>query len=141
MQLISVGVLSVGLLIATGTPAHAQARATGADLRGYVQDTSGGRLPGASVAARNRATNIVRTVVTEPDGRFVIAALDPGEYDLRAEHDGFSPSVREHLALQGEPAQPAPRQPRPRGKPATAGRKRAARPGRRAREVRRRGGR
>ena len=100
MQLISVGVLSVGFLIATGTLAHAQARATGADLRGHVQDISGGRLPGAAVAARSRATNIVRTVVTEPDGRFVIAALDPGEYDLRAEHDGFSPSIREHLALQ-----------------------------------------
>lgn len=100
MQLLTTGLVSVALLIATGSPAHAQARATGADIRGHVQDASGGRLAAAAVGARNRATNIVRSTVTGPDGRFVIAALDPGAYDLRAEHAGFSPSVREQLVLQ-----------------------------------------
>ena len=100
MQLISVGLLSVGVLIAAGSPAHAQARATGADIRGLVQDSSGGRLAGSGITARNRATNIARAVVADMDGRFVIPALEPGAYDVRAELDGFSPSVREGLVLQ-----------------------------------------
>ena len=100
MQLISVGLLAIGFLIAAGSPALAQARATGADIRGHVQDSSGGRLAGSGVSARHRATNITRAVVADQDGRFVIPALEPGAYDVRAELDGFSPSVREGLVLR-----------------------------------------
>ena len=66
MQLISGGVLSVGVLIASMSAAAAQARATGGDIRGHVADTSGARLPSAAVTARNRATNIVRDVARTP---------------------------------------------------------------------------
>lgn len=100
MQLISAGLLSVTVLIATGSPAHAQSRATGADVRGYVQDASGGRLAGASVSATSRATGIVREVLTDAEGGFLIPALEPGEYAVRASLEGFSPAIREHLAVR-----------------------------------------
>ena len=74
-----------------------QARATGGDIKGHVADASGARLPSAAVTARNRATNIVRDAVADSDGRFVLAALEPGEYDVRAEHPGFSPAGRERF--------------------------------------------
>ena len=51
MQLISAGLLSVAFLIATGSPASAQSRATGADIRGHVQDASGARLAAATISA------------------------------------------------------------------------------------------
>ena len=100
MHLTSRGLLCVGVLIVTMSAAAAQSRATGADIRGYVQDASGGRLAAATISARNRATNIVREVTTDGEGQFVVVALEPGEYDLRAQHEGFSPAVRERLAVQ-----------------------------------------
>ena len=100
MHLTSRGLLCVGVLIVTMSAAAAQSRATGADIRGHVQDASGGRLAAATISARNRATNIVRDVTTDGEGQFVVVALEPGEYDLRAQHEGFSPAVRERLAVQ-----------------------------------------
>ena len=100
MHLTSRGLLCVGVLIVTMSAAAAQSRATGADIRGYVQDASGGRLAAATISARNRATNIVRDVTTDGEGQFAVVALEPGEYDLRAQHEGFSPAVRERLAVQ-----------------------------------------
>ena len=100
MHLTSRGLLCVGVLIVTMSAAAAQSRATGADIRGHVQDASGGRLAAAAITARNRATNIVRDVTTDAEGNFVLPALEPGEYDVRAQHEGFSPAVHERLAVQ-----------------------------------------
>ena len=100
MQLIFAGLLCVGLVFVTVSTTAAQARATGADIRGQVQDASGARLVAASISARNRATNIVRDVLSDEAGRFIVAALEPGEYDLRAEHAGFSPAGRDGLVVR-----------------------------------------
>jgi hypothetical protein len=100
MQLIPASLLGIGLVfVATSTPA-AQARATGADIRGQVQDASGGRLVAAAITAHSRATNIDRHVLSDHAGQFIVAALEPGEYDLRAELAGFSPAVRDGLVVR-----------------------------------------
>ena len=72
---------------------------TAGTITGTVQDASGGVLPGVSVTARNSATGLTRMVVTRQDGRFVLAALIPGTYELRAELAGFKPNVRRDLAV------------------------------------------
>jgi hypothetical protein len=72
---------------------------TGATISGTVRDPSGGLLPGVTVTATNAATNGVRSTVTSAEGRYVIAALPPGEYTLRAEIAGFQPHVQRGLAL------------------------------------------
>ncbi len=100
MRLTSRGLLCVGVLVVTMSAAAAQSRATGADIRGHVQDASGGRLAAATITARNRATNIVRDTTTDAEGQFVFPALEPGEYDLRAQREGFSAVLRERMALQ-----------------------------------------
>ena len=79
-------------------PAFVSAQ-TSATISGTVQDPSGGALPGVTVTATSAATNAVRSAITGAEGRYVIAALPPGEYALRAEIPGFQPHVQRGLAL------------------------------------------
>ncbi|PYR75507.1 MAG: hypothetical protein DMF87_20375 [Acidobacteria bacterium] len=74
-------------LISLAVPAAAQT--TNGVISGIVSDAQGGVLPGVSVTGRNIETGITRTVVTESDGRYRLAALPPGRYEMRAELQGF----------------------------------------------------
>jgi hypothetical protein len=87
------------VLAGTFTPAGAQSRATGADVTGLVMDQTESVLPGARVTAIELETNITRTVETDESGRFVILALKPGSYQLRAEAQGFRSHLIENLRL------------------------------------------
>jgi hypothetical protein len=72
---------------------------TTATISGIVHDANGGVLPGVLVTATNTGTSLVRTAVTGAEGRYVIAALPPGKYEIRAELAGFKPHVRRDLEL------------------------------------------
>ena len=72
---------------------------TTATISGTVHDANGGALPGVLVTATNTDTSLVRTSATGSEGRYVIAALPPGKYELRAELAGFKPHVRRNLEL------------------------------------------
>jgi hypothetical protein len=56
-------------------------------------------LPGVTVTARNAGTGLVRSTVTGEEGRYVVASLQPGTYEVRAELDGFTPHVRRDIQL------------------------------------------
>jgi len=87
-------------LIAAAIPAAAQT--TNGVISGIVSDAQGGVLPGVTVTGRNIETGITRTVVTESDGRFRLAALPPGRYEIRAELQGFgTANVPEMTLLTG----------------------------------------
>ena len=90
------------LVIATFGPPSvaAQSRATTADLVGTVYDQSRAVLPGATVTATNTETNQSRETVAEANGRFVIPALPPGVYRVKAELAGFAPHTEEDVVLQ-----------------------------------------
>ena len=75
--------------------AAAQTRATGADMSGIVYDQSNAVIPNVTITATNRDTGVIRSAVTEPDGRFALQALSPGTYTIRAEAPGFTPQVHE----------------------------------------------
>jgi hypothetical protein len=79
--------------------AAGQARVTGADIVGTIRDESGAVLPGATVTVVNQATNLTRTVTTDTRGRYLVAALPPGTYQLKADADGFASETREGLTL------------------------------------------
>jgi hypothetical protein len=87
--------------VALGGPAdaRAQSHATAADLTGVVFDPSRGVLPGVSVTASNPATGLTREAVSGPEGRFVIPALPPGSYHVKAELQGFQPFSRVPVIL------------------------------------------
>jgi hypothetical protein len=79
--------------------ASAQTRATTADLTGTVFDQSSAVLPGATVTAQNADTNYIRSATTDPGGRFLIPALPPGTYEVRAELPGFQPRTLDDVVL------------------------------------------
>ncbi|MBA2257617.1 MAG: carboxypeptidase regulatory-like domain-containing protein, partial [Acidobacteria bacterium] len=89
-------ILPLLFVTALVTPAAAQTSAT---VAGTVHDPSGAVLPGVTVTAKSGATGLTRTAVTGPEGRYVLAQLPPGEYELRAEIAGFKPHVRPDVGL------------------------------------------
>ena len=82
------------LIVSTPMGLFAQARLTGADLMGVVQDQTGAALPGVTITATHEATNQSRTVTTDKEGRYYIGALQPGLYTLSADLTGFAPQKR-----------------------------------------------
>jgi hypothetical protein len=69
--------------------AFAQAQSNAADLRGFVRDPSGAVVTGATVTARNAATNLTRDTTTNDEGFYQITNLPPGNYDVTAEAANF----------------------------------------------------
>ena len=58
-------------------------------MTGRVTDQNGGVLPGVTVTVRDLGTRLTRTATTGAEGRFTIAALPVGSYELTAELQGF----------------------------------------------------
>lgn len=78
--------------------AFSQSRETGA-LRGVVTDEQGAPLPGVNVTLSGGNLMGVRTFVTDATGEFRFPALPPGEYQVKAELQGFGTIVREKIRL------------------------------------------
>ena len=83
---------ALAVLLALAAAAAAQS-ATGT-VSGTVSDSTGAVLPLATVALKNIATGISRTVTTDLEGRYHVPSLEPGEYELRATLTGFKTIVR-----------------------------------------------
>jgi hypothetical protein len=73
--------------------AFAQAQSNAADLLGFVRDPSGAVVVGATVTARNPATNFSRNVTTNDDGYYQITNLPPGEYEVTVEAPNYKKAV------------------------------------------------
>jgi len=81
------GTLLVVLALVCAGPAAAQN--TSGAIAGTITDTQGGVLPGVTLTVTNAETGVARTAITEADGRYRFAGLQPGRYDLKAELQGF----------------------------------------------------
>jgi hypothetical protein len=77
---------------------QAQGVAT-ARISGTLTDESGAVLVGATVQAKNVEMGSSRSTVTDSAGRFAIADLPIGSYDVRASNAGFDPVVRSPIVL------------------------------------------
>src|SRR5262252_3080960 len=89
--------LLFALVCAAAAPAIAQT--TNGVISGIISDAQGGVLPGVTVTGRNIETGITRTVVTEGDGLYRLAALPPGRYELKAELQGFGTAAIPEMTL------------------------------------------
>jgi Carboxypeptidase regulatory-like domain/TonB dependent receptor len=85
-------VLCIATVICTSV-AFAQAQANAADLQGFVRDPQGAVVIGATVTARNPATNFSRTTTTNDDGYYQIVSLPPGEYEVTVEAPSYKKAV------------------------------------------------
>src|SRR5688572_30087877 len=89
----------IGFGLALAVPAWSQTQITTGVIQGTVSDPSGALVPGATVEARNLDTNLVRSLVTSADGRFVLLSLPPGRYIVTVSLQGFATHVQEDLTL------------------------------------------
>ena len=87
----------VALSFAASTSAFTQTN-TG-EIGGVVRDESGGVLPGATVVATHPASGFTIERVTDADGRFFMASLPIGAWEITAELLGFRRAVQTRLVL------------------------------------------
>ena len=72
---------------------------TTATIRGTIQDSSGGVLPGATITMTNTGTKAVQSTVSDDRGQYLIVGLFPGTYEMRVELSGFKSYERKNLSL------------------------------------------
>jgi hypothetical protein len=77
--------------------AVAQSTAT---VQGTVTDQQGAVVPDAKVVVSNQATGIERTVQTDSEGNYQVAALPAGTYRIEVEAHGFQKQVVTGLNLE-----------------------------------------
>jgi hypothetical protein len=80
-------------------PAFPQAVA-GAQIAGFVRDSSGGVLPGAEVTVTQTDTGLARTTFTDTNGAYVFPSLPLGPYQLKVNLQGFTSYVQDGIVLQ-----------------------------------------
>ena len=69
-------------------------------ITGYVHDTSGAVVPGASVTITRTATSERRQIVTNDQGQFTVPYLPIGEYSVTVAMTGFKSATIPNVALQ-----------------------------------------
>jgi hypothetical protein len=87
------------VLMAFGT-ASLSGAAT-ASVSGLVRDSAGVPQIGAEVQVLSTDLSVIASVYTNGDGRFLISALMPGRYILKAMGPSFLPSQRENVRVHG----------------------------------------
>ena len=86
----------VFISLAVSPSAWAQGRAT---LRGTVTDSSGAVIPSAMVTVAQSGTGFTRAVTTDPQGNYLIPALQPANYLLTVQANGFRQATRKDITL------------------------------------------
>src|SRR5689334_9496360 len=70
-----------------------------ASVLGVLKDSSGAPVPGAQVVLRNVDTGVTATVQSSAQGDYQFPTAKIGNYQLTAEHQGFSKSVVDGITL------------------------------------------
>jgi len=93
--------LTVALLIAACPllSATTNAQSTAA-IQGEVTDQNGALISGSTITVRGKAMGIDRTVITDSDGRYLVAALPVGTYRIEARARRFKTQVIESSTLE-----------------------------------------
>jgi len=87
------------LVLAVASGVWAQTQITTGVIQGTVMDEAGAVVPGAEVEAKNPETNLVKTLTTDAEGRFVFLQLPSGNYTLTVSKAGYATLVQENLTL------------------------------------------
>jgi len=76
-----------------------QAQSNASDLQGVVRDQSGAVVSGATVTARNPATNTSKATTSNGEGAYLIVNLTPGDYEVTVEAPNFKKAVLPGVTL------------------------------------------
>ncbi|MBI3695041.1 MAG: TonB-dependent receptor, partial [Acidobacteria bacterium] len=90
---IRVAVFVAGVLAYLTLGNGARAQSVTATLVGTVFDASNAAVPQVRISLTNKGTNVMRTVVGNEQGNYIIPNLAPGFYRLVTEHEGFRRTV------------------------------------------------
>src|SRR5262245_31773655 len=89
----------LGLMVAS-TGLHAQSHATNGVIEGIIRAQNGPALSGVSVGFRNQDNGAVRSLQTDKSGRYRATLLPLGNYEIRAEREGYATIRQTGIALQ-----------------------------------------
>ena len=93
------GVALAWAIAALGIPSLVQAQGLTGQIAGIVTDTTGGVLPGVTVAIKNVGTGLTRETVTGTDGTFAFPDLLAGTFDLTVTMQGFKTYEQKGIEL------------------------------------------
>jgi hypothetical protein len=97
LQHIVVRLAVVGLLSVCGSALHGQTLK--GTILGTITDSSHAVVSGAQISVTEINTNFHRTELTNEEGFYVFANLDPGNYRIEALHPGFRKMMRAGIDL------------------------------------------
>jgi hypothetical protein len=89
--------LSLALLLSAASAVFAQSSAA---LRGRVFDTSGAVVPGATIRVHHDSTGFERFSSSDGEGRYHIAAIPAGSYEVTISAPGFKSAVIQGLTFE-----------------------------------------
>ncbi|MCS6805240.1 MAG: TonB-dependent receptor [Acidobacteriota bacterium] len=95
---LAVIVVVISMPMASSTTV-AFAQSTKATVSGTVTDQGGAVVVNVRISATNKGTGISRETNTDEAGRYRLAELSPGLYEIKAERDGFKQEVRSGIEL------------------------------------------
>lgn len=81
--------LCLGAVLCVAVAPTVWAQSFTASVRGVVSDQSSAAVPGARVIVTNIDRNTTQVAVADDSGRYAITALQPGNYNLSVEAQGF----------------------------------------------------
>ncbi|HKC85508.1 MAG TPA: carboxypeptidase-like regulatory domain-containing protein, partial [Blastocatellia bacterium] len=73
---------------------------TAAQLTGRITDANAAVVAGAQLRVTNTDTGFTRTATSNSEGFYVIPQLQPGNYQVTVQKDGFRPIRRTELKLE-----------------------------------------
>src|SRR6266516_3679788 len=71
-----------------------------ATISGTITDPQGALVPGAKIAVKNLATNVVSTVESNERGFYTVPPVNPGEYSVTVSATGFKTTVQKNVELR-----------------------------------------
>jgi hypothetical protein len=89
--------LAGALVAALAAPVHAQFDS--GQISGFVRDSQGAAVPGATVTITDESTKRVRTYTSDTSGYYVAPTLPPGKYQVAVELAGFRKYVKTGVTL------------------------------------------
>jgi outer membrane receptor protein involved in Fe transport len=87
-------------LILTLCCVFANAQTVTGSLVGHVEDASGAAVPGARVVATDIDRGNTRETVTNDEGNYTISSMEPGNYRVEVEQEGFKKFIRESAEVR-----------------------------------------